>query len=147
MPIGTYRVFSFVFKYENILQSICCWLGLSVSAMLHFSPILKPFLFFFFLHHAACRILVPRPGMEPTPPAVEAQSPNYWTARQVAPFWNLVVVVQLLTHVWVFVTPWTTAHQAYLSFTISQSCSNSCLISQQCHPTISSSVTPFSSCP
>jgi len=26
-------------------------------------------------------------------------------------------------------------------------CSNSCPLSQQCHPTISSSVTPFSSCP
>ena len=26
-------------------------------------------------------------------------------------------------------------------------CSNSCLLSQWCHPTISSSVTPFSSCP
>ena len=85
-----------------------------------FLPHSESFSFFFFLHRAACRILVPRPGMEPTPPAVEAQSPNYWTARQVPPFWNLVVV-QLLTHVWVFMTPWTTAHQAYLSFTISQS--------------------------
>ena len=26
-------------------------------------------------------------------------------------------------------------------------CSNSCPLSQQCHPTLSSSVTPFSSCP
>ena len=31
------------------------------------------------------------------------------------------VVVQLLSHVWLFVTPWTAAHQASLSFTISQS--------------------------
>ena len=31
----------------------------------------------------ACRILVPRPGIEPMPPAVEAQSPNHWTAREV----------------------------------------------------------------
>ena len=30
------------------------------------------------------------------------------------------VVVQLLSCVWLFVTPWTTAHQASLSFTISQ---------------------------
>ena len=69
-----------------------------------------------------------------------------------------------------FVKPWTAASQASLSFTISQSllklmsiesvmtsrllcpspspraCSNSCLLSQWCHSTISSSVIPFSSC-
>ena len=33
----------------------------------------------------------------------------------------LVIVVQLLSHVQLFVTPWTAAHQASLSFTISQS--------------------------
>ena len=32
--------------------------------------------------HVACRILVPRPGMEPWSPAVEAQSPNHWTTRE-----------------------------------------------------------------
>ena len=42
--------------------------------------------------------------------------------------------------------PWTAAHQASLSFTISQSCSNSCPLSWCCHPTISSSVVPLSSC-
>ena len=31
------------------------------------------------------------------------------------------IVVQLLSHVWLFVTPWTTAHQASLPFTISES--------------------------
>ena len=31
---------------------------------------------------AACRILVPCPGFKPVPPAVEAQSPNHWTARE-----------------------------------------------------------------
>ena len=29
----------------------------------------------------ACRILVPPPGIEPMPLAVEALSPNHWTAR------------------------------------------------------------------
>ena len=33
-------------------------------------------LFFFFLA-MPCRILVPRPGIEPVPPAVEAQNPNH----------------------------------------------------------------------
>ena len=32
-----------------------------------------------------------------------------------------LVVVQLLSHVWLFVTPWTAAHQASLSITNSQS--------------------------
>ena len=32
-----------------------------------------------------------------------------------------VIVAQLLSHVWIFVTPWTAAHQASLSFTMSQS--------------------------
>ena len=31
----------------------------------------------------ACGIVVPRPGIEPTPLAVEAQSLNHWTAREV----------------------------------------------------------------
>ena len=44
-----------------------------------------------------------------------------------------------------FTTPWTTASQASLSFTLG-TCSNSCPLSQWCHPTITSSVTPFS-CP
>ena len=52
--------------------------------------------------------------------------------------------VQLLRSV--FVNPWTVAHQAFLSFTISRVCSNSCPLIQWCHPTISSSVVPFSFC-
>ena len=34
-------------------------------------------------HCAARRILVPRPGIEPLPPAVEVQSLSRWTAREV----------------------------------------------------------------
>ena len=37
-----------------------------------------PMLFFFFWpSHMACGILVPRPGIEPTPPAVEERSLNH----------------------------------------------------------------------
>ena len=43
-------------------------------------------------------------------------------------------------------TPWTAACQVSLSLTISQSLPNSCPLNQWCHPTISSSVVPFSSC-
>ena len=41
---------------------------------------------------------------------------------------------------------WPHGYHASLSFTISRVCSNSCSSSQWCHPTILSSVVPFSSC-
>ena len=44
-------------------------------------------------------------------------------------------------------TPWTAACQASLSITNSQSLLNSCPLSRWCHPTISSPVVHFSSCP
>ena len=39
--------------------------------------------FFFWPCHTACGILVPRPGIEPVPPAVEARGLNHWTTREV----------------------------------------------------------------
>jgi len=30
-----------------------------------------------------CEMLVPQPGIEPAPPALEVWNPNYWTTRQV----------------------------------------------------------------
>ena len=45
-----------------------------------------------------------------------------------------------------FATPWTAAHQASLSITNPGAYSNSCPSGWWCHPTISSSVSPFSSC-
>ena len=41
-------------------------------------------------------------------------------------------------------TPWTAAYQTSLLFSISWSCSNSCPMSQWCHPIISTSAVPFS---
>ena len=57
-----------------------------------------------------------------------------------------IVVVQSLSRVWLFANPWTAARQASLSITNSRSYSNSYPLSRWCHPTISSSVIPFSSC-
>ena len=54
---------------------------------------------------------------------------------------------QLLSRVQLFVTPWTIARQASLSIINSWACSNSCPSSLWCHPTISSSVIPYSFCP
>ena len=55
--------------------------------------------------------------------------------------------VQLLSCVWLFATPWIAAHQASLSITSSQSPPKPMSIDRWCHPTISSSVVPFTSCP
>ena len=50
--------------------------------------------------------------------------------------------VQSLSHVWLFVTPWTAARQASLSITNSQNLLKLVSIGRWCHPTISSSVVP-----
>ena len=56
------------------------------------------------------------------------------------------ISVQLLSHVQLFVTPWTVAHQASLFITNSWSLPKLMSIELWFHPTISSSVVPFSSC-
>ena len=53
--------------------------------------------------------------------------------------------VQLLSRVQLFATPWTAACQASCPSPTPGVYSNSCPSSQWCHPTISSSVIPFSS--
>ena len=67
---------------------------------------------FIWLLHMACGISVPWPGIEPVPPVSEVQSSP------------LVVAVHLLSHVWLFATPWTAACQAPLSSSVSQSLLN-----------------------
>ena len=59
----------------------------------------------------------------------------------------LISSVQSLSLVWLFVTPWVAACQASLSITNSQSLLKLSPWSRWCHPAISSSVVPFSSCP
>ena len=58
----------------------------------------------------------------------------------------IVVVVQWLSHIWLFMTPWTAACQVSLSFIISQSLLKPMSIEWWCLPTILSSVILFSSC-
>ena len=55
---------------------------------------------------------------------------------------DMVVVVQSLSRVRLFTTPWTAAHEASLFFTISQSLLKLMSI-EWCQPTILSSVVPF----
>ena len=54
--------------------------------------------------------------------------------------------VQSLSNVRLFVTPWTAAHQASCPSPTLGVHPNPCPSSRWCHPTISSSVFPFSSC-
>ena len=46
--------------------------------------------FLFWPCHEACGILVPRPGIEPLSPALEVQTVNHWTIREVLVFVCLV---------------------------------------------------------
>ena len=73
------------------------------------------------------------PSQTPTPSGVPTLLPSY----PVSQFSRYPVRL--------FATPWTAARQASLSITNSWSYSNSCQLGQRCHPTISSSVIPFSS--
>lgn len=52
------------------------------------------FLFFSFsfsLHHLACGILIPRPRVKLTPPALKVKSLNHWTVREVPLLPNILV--------------------------------------------------------
>ena len=60
--------------------------------------------------------------------------------------WRCMFVVHSLHHVRLFATPWTAACQLPCPSSSPGTCSNSCQLIQWCHPTISSSVVPFSSC-
>ena len=59
-------------------------------------------------------------------------------------WWPPVPLVQSLSHIQLFVTPWTAARQASLSTPTPGVYSNACPLSWWHHPTISSSVVPFS---
>ena len=58
----------------------------------------------------------------------------------------IVAVVRLLSHVRLFATPWSAAHQAPLSFTISRNLLKLMSIETGCHSAIPSCVVPLSSC-
>ena len=102
----------------------------------------------FWTRSAACRILVPRWGIKPPPPVVEAQSPNHWTTRNIPNYsvYNLCCCSVAQS------CPTLQLHGLQHSRLPCPSpsprvCSDPYPLSQWCHPTIASSVTPFSSCP
>ena len=82
----------------------------------------------------------------PLPPPVRNSSCLFTPCQLLCTSCCTISSVQSLSHVRLFATPCTAAGQASLSITNSWSFSNSCPSSQWCHPTISSSVIPFSAC-
>ena len=66
---------SCLFTWCQPLYASCC-------TVLLYSSFYKIFIIFC-LHHAACGFFIAWPGIEPVPPAVEVQSLNHWTAREV----------------------------------------------------------------
>ena len=88
-------------------------------------------------------------GLENREPSLRCQ----WECGLVQPLWRTVwknvllcMCFQLLSYVWLFVTPWI-AHVRLLCSSLSPGiCSNSCLLSRWCYLTVTSSATPFSFC-
>ena len=75
--------------------------------------------------------------------------PSSWHTAPETPVISRVLfaTTKSLSQVWLFVTPWTAAHQASMSITKSYSLLKLTSPSGRwCHPTNSSSVVPFSSC-
>ena len=110
---------------------------------------------FLFWLCTACGIKVPRPGIKPWPFALEARSLNHWTSREVPrtflrnfKIWRsiktlVVVVVPVMSN---FLQPHELQHTRLPCPSPSpRACLNSCPSSWWYHPTISSSVDPFSS--
>ena len=74
-----------------------CQRAVAVSVLLSFIVTSTTNVFFFFwLLHAACKILVPQPGLEPMLLAGEAQSLNPWTTKEV-PKYNFLTCSVLST--------------------------------------------------
>ena len=76
---------------------------------------------------------------------------HFWSLKSIpqSPFvfsWRWCIL-QSLSHVWLFVTPWIAARQIPCPSPSPEVHSNSHTSSQGCHPAISSSLIPFSSCP
>ena len=123
------------------------------------------FFFFFLPHYASCRILVPRPRIEPTPLAVEAQGLSAGSAGKSLSGFFLLELAGPPFPFWSCLE----RYKPSLQFgSVTQSCltlwphrlqharppcpsptprvySDSCPSSRWCHLTISSSVVPFSS--
>ena len=77
--------------HKRSYSSVCTirgpgkWLQKSLFRYISFTINMAVFFFnfIFWLRCMSCGMLVPRPGIEPVPPALGAQSLNHWTTREV----------------------------------------------------------------
>ena len=69
------------------------------------------FFFFFWPRCAACGILVPPPEIKPGSPALEAWSPNHWTAREF-PETLLFAILHKKKYSEVKKVPWTESQES-----------------------------------
>ena len=82
------QVFWLFFIFVVVISELWCYRCkktdlLKPQMIVNIYLTIKYFLFFFFWPHKAGRILVSGPGIETVLPAVESQSLNHWTTRQV----------------------------------------------------------------
>ena len=74
----------------------------------------KKFFFLIYAHHEACGILVPQPGVEPMPPAVEAWSLSHWTTREVP---GVLLSISKIKFSVYFLTIWiSSSHPVFWNF-------------------------------
>ena len=93
------------YTHYHIIGALCLTTQIleRESGLLCSAYILGPFLNFFNLFFifwprcAACAVLVPQPGIKPVTPAVETQSINHWTTREIPwfPFKRYPLLVNL----------------------------------------------------
>ena len=72
--------YNFFMTYFSI--SVCPFLILFIGCIKRCARISLYVPLFFLTHHMACRILVPQLGIKSVPLALESQSLNHWTARE-----------------------------------------------------------------
>ena len=99
------------FQFLHIFANTCCCPSFLITAILlgvtrHFILFLICIflvLFCFGLHHTACGILVPQPGIEPGPSAVRARSLNHWTARELlSPLISFFFKINKFTYLFIY---------------------------------------------
>ena len=106
------------------------WCKMILALYVPWSQLLSTYLFCFLLFRQ--RIIKKRFG-----------NPGKWSSHLSFIWFSSV---HSLSQVWLFVIPWISAHQVSLSITNSWGLLKLMAIDWWCHPTISSSIIPFSSC-
>ena len=88
--MGQFSLHPFVAQHQPYLEDQSRQTANGQAELFFFNSLFKKISFyfiylflFFWSCHAACGILVPWPGIKPVPHAVEEQSLNHWTTREV----------------------------------------------------------------